>query len=246
MNSGKLSIGLAGAFGGVIAVLGDLIQKQDASAVLVFASTLNRILQLAIATWGWALVLVALAVALCVIFEPDSKPRAFYIGASILALLMTAVPFKLPEPPPKSASATVANLVYPIQLVSDQQPGESSTTPIAAVHIQIRLPIEARAKVPFPMYLTFYDPANDKKWREEDYALLLTRSSGVFTAALTYHFDPAPDSLYLRVEAAPLQTIELQARKRIDGSSVSYLFDGAPSYSEAPAWQKNLFGVHTF
>jgi hypothetical protein len=252
MHWEKVAIGAAGGFGGVVAVLGDLIQKQDASAALIFASTLNRIFQLGIATWAWALVLVILAVLLCLVFEPDTKPRAFYVGASILTLLMTAVPFKMPEAAPKPSAVNIGAALQnsPFKLAeyvaADERPGQRSTSPTAKVHIQIRLPKEARASVPFPIYLTFYDPEGDTKWRVEDYAIQNSQISGLYTADLIYHFEPSPESLRLRIEAPPLRTVEIEAKKAFDDPFVVYRFDASPLYSTAPAWQKNLFGVQKF
>jgi hypothetical protein len=252
MDWGKVGIGVAGAFGGVIAVLADLIQKQDASAVLIFAATLNRTFQLEIATWGWAFVLIILAIALCVVFEPDTKPRAFYIGASILTLLMTAVPFKIPDSAPRPSAANVGPLLSeaPFQLAAyvaaEEQSSRPSTSSIVKVNIQIRLPKEARAKVPFPIYFTFYDKQTDAKWRVDNYVTVQSQITGLYTTELQYQVESAPESLQVRIEASPLQTVELEAKKGFDKPYVVYRFDAAPQYSTASGWQKILLSVPKF
>lgn len=101
----------SGMVGGFLAVLADVAQKDDASAVLNLASGIAK-LHIRCEPIVVALLLILLAGALCLIFEAANKKAAFYIGASILTVIMTVVPVRrapsieaLPEKTPDSGPA---------------------------------------------------------------------------------------------------------------------------------------------
>lgn len=85
----QLALGGSSAVGAGAAVLADLTQKNEASALLKIGEVCG-------ATWLAALVVVVLAVAVCFIFECHTPRRAFYTGASVLTILMATVPYKVP------------------------------------------------------------------------------------------------------------------------------------------------------
>jgi len=85
----QLALGGSSAVGASAAVLADLTQKNEASALLKIGDVVG-------ATWLAALVVVVLAVAVCFIFECPTPRRAFYTGASVLTILMATVPYKVP------------------------------------------------------------------------------------------------------------------------------------------------------
>lgn len=89
----KICLGLSAATGGLLAVLADIMQKQDASAVEQLKSALGAVLQIRTYPWVIGLLLIALSVALSFIFSADSNKKSFYVGASILAIMMTTVPY---------------------------------------------------------------------------------------------------------------------------------------------------------
>lgn len=86
-------LGASAAVGGLLAVCSDIMQKQDASAVEQLTSGLGLV-GLRVEGWLVALVLIGLAVALSFIFSAPSNPKALGVGASILAVMLTAVPYK--------------------------------------------------------------------------------------------------------------------------------------------------------
>lgn len=86
----RIFLGLSAATGGVVAVLADLMQKGEASAVENLASVLRIPQHLGAA----AILLVALSVALSFIYGAESNQKAFTTGAGILALLVTLTPNK--------------------------------------------------------------------------------------------------------------------------------------------------------
>jgi hypothetical protein len=89
----KICLGLSAAIGGLLAVLADIMQKQDASAVEQLKSALGAVLQVRTYPGVVGLLLIALSVALSFIFSADSNKKSFYVGASILAIMMTSVPY---------------------------------------------------------------------------------------------------------------------------------------------------------
>jgi hypothetical protein len=102
----RVCLGLSAATGGLLAVLADIMQKQDASAVEQLKAALGAVLQVRTYPWVIGLLLIALSVALSFIFSADSNKKSFYVGASILAIMMTTVPYD--AKPGLSTGAAVA------------------------------------------------------------------------------------------------------------------------------------------
>lgn len=112
-NKQVICLALSAATGGFLAVLSDMVQKEDASAVIQIKSALGNLLGLHTYPALVGVVLIGLSVALCFIFSADSNKKAFYIGASILAILMTAVPYSTPPGFNSSASSASGGGVVP-------------------------------------------------------------------------------------------------------------------------------------
>lgn len=101
-----VGIGLSGLIGALIAVLADLTQNSEASALRIIRDRLDQYLALS-ATTEWALptvpamvmlLLVFLGVALCFVFEVRNKRAGLYVGASIISLIATLVPYQPANP----------------------------------------------------------------------------------------------------------------------------------------------------
>jgi len=156
----KIYIGLSGAFGGVLAILADLIQKEQASAVVKVDEALRTTLMLSISPLIVALFLVGFSVALCFVFSVDSSKSAFYRGASILTVLMTLVPYKVPlsipttpeQAQPPVQSSFLDHVFVPA--VYAQAPAVAQ----AKFRIDVRLTTSNGKKVPSAIY-TLIDPA---------------------------------------------------------------------------------------
>lgn len=91
------SIATAGAVGGVLAIAADIMQKENASAVGKLTESFSVVLHKSVPPLLIMLLLMAVSVALCFIFEARSTKRALYTGASILSIIMTLVPYKTPD-----------------------------------------------------------------------------------------------------------------------------------------------------
>jgi hypothetical protein len=93
----RFYLGAAAFVGGLVAMLADLIQKDLASATLKMANTFNENLGIPYSTFVAICLVLLIAVALCFIFEIHTTKHAFYTGASVLAILMTVVPYNVPR-----------------------------------------------------------------------------------------------------------------------------------------------------
>jgi len=101
----KALLALSTGIGALVAVLADVVQKEQASAVATIANSISRTLRIDFdAIWA-VILIVAVAASLSIVFEPQTKQRAFYLGTSVLAMLLTVVPYELP---PGFASGTSA------------------------------------------------------------------------------------------------------------------------------------------
>lgn len=97
MNSGRIPLILSAMIGGVACTLADLLQKSEASAVLLIGRKLEEVFTGV--QWSNVIAIglvLSLAIAVSLIFESDTKKGSFYLGASVLAILMTMTPYKLP------------------------------------------------------------------------------------------------------------------------------------------------------
>src|SRR4051794_3645390 len=141
----SLCLGLSAATGGLLAVLSDIAQKQEASAVEHLKSALTGVLGVRTYPVVVVVMLIALAVALSFIFSAESNTKAFYIGARILAIMMTAVPYNAPPslsavPLAKSAAAPVRlgwwnRLMIPGQVYAQSAPANDRSYPVD-VHLK--------------------------------------------------------------------------------------------------------------
>lgn len=141
----SMCLGLSAATGGLLAVLSDIAQKQDASAVEHLQSALTGVLGVRTYPAVVAVVLIALAVALSFIFSADSNKKAFYIGASILTIMMTAVPYTAPpslSSSPTAKGSTVPStmgwwdrIMIPAQVYAQSASSSYASYPVA-VHLQ--------------------------------------------------------------------------------------------------------------
>jgi hypothetical protein len=158
---------LSGLVGAFVAILGDITQKDTASAVVKIATTVNSTLQVSVPTLGWVAVLVLLGVALSAIFEPTSKKMAFFIGASVIALIMTATPYKpLPTSPPEAPAGDGSMIPFALPVVPAGY-GALTFPAQAAATLQLTIALSAPAQgEPGPVTLSVYDTGSGNKWQQ--------------------------------------------------------------------------------
>jgi hypothetical protein len=139
----RVSLILSAAIGGIFCTLADLLQKAEASAVLLIGRKLDEIFS----GVYWANVIaisvvVALAVAVAIIFESDTKKSAFYLGASVLALLMTMTPYEV-SPGFKTAPNSVE-----VDLSIDTQDGKPAKGALVTLRDASGKQILSRSRLP--------------------------------------------------------------------------------------------------
>jgi hypothetical protein len=151
----QLALGGSSAVGASAAVLADLTQKNEASALLKIGDVVG-------ATWLAALVVVVLAVAVCFIFECPTPRRAFYTGASVLTILMATVPYKIPPSintnPDKVATAAPRQTGW--LLGPSMAYAQARTAAASPVALRVNLTTEDGRPVSRAL-LTLRDPESD-------------------------------------------------------------------------------------
>jgi Carboxypeptidase regulatory-like domain len=151
----QLALGGSSAVGASVAVLADLTQKNEASAMLKIAEVVGP-------PWLAALVVVVLAVAVCFIFECATPRRAFYTGASVLTILMATVPYKVP--PSINTNPTKEAAVAPRQTSGLLGPSaayaQTRTAAVPPVALRVNLTTADGQPVSRAM-LTLRDPESD-------------------------------------------------------------------------------------
>ncbi|MBW2741783.1 MAG: hypothetical protein JRE64_23715 [Deltaproteobacteria bacterium] len=92
----KLKLALSAFIGGFFCLLADLAQKSEASSIRKIGLGIGDIVGASYANGRIIAVVLVLICALVLyfIFDPDTKPKAFYLGASVLALMMTFTPYE--------------------------------------------------------------------------------------------------------------------------------------------------------
>ena len=109
MNS--LMIAISGAIGGILCIIADLAQKSEASAIITIGRNLNLILNLPYANIITFIVITGIGVGLCFIFDVKTKQKAFYMGASVLAIMMTLVPYNAPPNLKSTPNSVKVNVI---------------------------------------------------------------------------------------------------------------------------------------
>jgi hypothetical protein len=157
----QVFIGASGAFGGMLAALADLIQKEQASAVLKINEILRTTLQIPTRPIAIVALLVAFGIALCFVFGADSNKKAFYTGASILSIMMALVPYKIPPSisvsPNQSPSGTLQDDSWLERYVMPGVVFAQSTQPSQSRSIHVHLFSSDRKPITTAVY-TLVDP----------------------------------------------------------------------------------------
>ncbi len=204
MNWTKICLGLSAAVGGFVAVLSDVLQKNQASAVDKIDYSLQTTLSVSSHPVLVMSILIGLAVALCFIFGAESNKRAFYIGASIPSILMTLVPYELPKSlPPAPVPAT--------GLVPAPGPQHGTLLGPWKVFAQSEQPEAARARVEVHVRTQDNRPID-----ETVFTLIDQRTQKIFGRSkvrggdFAFYVPTRPIGSYLlRVEVVGYQTMQL-------------------------------------
>jgi hypothetical protein len=152
------------AIGATISVTADILQKDDASALLKVAATANKHLTHDWPTIWFFLALIMAGVLLCFVFQPDTRKTAFTTGAGVIAVLMTAVPPNkaLPLPSQSLIPTSILNNsvgVHRFVLIADERTqGPRGAAPLGAISVSIRVQLEQNEKSSKPVARLLFEP----------------------------------------------------------------------------------------
>ncbi len=122
-------LGLCAVFGGLLAALADLVQKEHASAVLKISSVVNTYLGLPLPRWGALLFVVIAAGLVSLIYGADTMQKSFVRGLGVLSVVMTAVPYS--TPPTQVSVVGAENRGALLELVVGTAMAQSGAAPAA-------------------------------------------------------------------------------------------------------------------
>lgn len=156
-----LTVYICAAIGGTIAAIADLVQKEQASAVLKMTSISARHLNLAMPPLYVFVIVVFLGVLLCFVFQPKNRKAGFAVGAGVIASIMTVTPYQPLQTgqPPRSPAATQENtMLRPHGSGLRLATSDFSRFRLAATPVNIAaVPVRNDLAVPVEVLISFYD-----------------------------------------------------------------------------------------
>ena len=256
---------VAGAAGVASALTADFVQKGEASAIFVLNALFNQHLNLTLEPLLMALGLMLAGAVTVFIFEPRNKRSAYYMGASVLAVLWAGMPSDgSPGVAPEILNEASA-LKSPVSLgcqVSDgpQIIKASFAGPCGAIDSEFgdlvhrtsagdRLPIHLQVLVPYgsqtvPRISTrIYDSVSGRKWDLSSVGVARRTSSGYLVSYKTYidggrRSSDLQAKLYVRVEAEGFAIA--QANETVSHRSTGIAVPISLKRSETPLWLLRL------
>lgn len=230
----RCTTGSCAFVGASLAVLADIVQKGEVSAVVKISTATNKFLDLSLPTLGWATVLVAFGVALSYVFDANTKKKAFYLGASIIAIVMTATPYTTPDTPEIVNAETGTRIVPAAYLL--HVAGEASGD-----HMTLRLVLTADAgDEPAAILISIHDVAADKTYQRKEY-IAADESK---TIQIGLEKSPAPRRIMIRVESDRYQFVTAERIAPAGAGSVDIRLDLKPAKS--PVWYRRLTTPYKF
>lgn len=221
--------------GASLAVLADIVQKGDVSAVVKISTVANTTLGVPLPTIGWAAVLIAFGVALSFVFDADTKKMAFYLGASIIAIVMTATPYTTPEAPeivsaqPQARIAPASYLVY----------AQNAPAPEDRLTLQLVLRADAGGE-PSPVLISIHDEGTNRTFqRKEQIAPGESKSIGIALART-----PTARKIQVRVEGERYKFATAERTVAANAASLELTVQLKPAKS--PLWYRRLATPYQF
>jgi hypothetical protein len=163
-----LGVAFSSAIGAFVAILSDLVQKKDASALLALSNVMRDYFWRGFTPFAGMCLLLAISVIIAFIFKADTAQRAFVRGLAIVSLIMLGTPYNPPHtllqaPPGRLATGgTAFEAIPPGSYFSASSRGfaqSSPAPPLLPVHVQLdtnnRRPVS-------DLTITLYDPSTLK------------------------------------------------------------------------------------
>lgn len=155
-----MTVYLCAAIGGTITAIADIVQKEQASAVLKMTSVSARHLDLAVPPLYVFAIVVVLGVLLCFVFQPNNRRAGFAVGAGVIASIMTVTPYQplksgLPTAPDSSQEDSFNQPTNKtIQLASSDFGGLMLAMDIVDLAI---VPVKNDLAIPVEVKVSFFD-----------------------------------------------------------------------------------------
>ncbi len=156
-----LTVYICAAIGGTIAAIADLVQKEQASAVLKMTSISARHLDLPVPPLYVFAIVVFLGVLLCFVFQPSNRRAGFAVGAGVIASIMTVTPYQPKQsgqPPPAEEGLEGGYYMLPgsrsIQLAASDA---GQLRLVMALVDMAAIPVKNDLAVPVEVKVSFYD-----------------------------------------------------------------------------------------
>jgi len=161
-----LTIYACAAIGGMIAAIADLVQKEQASAVLKMTTVSARHLNLAVPPLYIFLIVVGLGVLLCFVFQPNNRKAGFAVGAGVIASIMTVTPYQ-PLPTGQPSDANGETYLLPGQ--PGLQLASSSFGPVYLVGgltDMASIPVTNDLAIPVEVRVSFHDRNSQRTFQQ--------------------------------------------------------------------------------
>lgn len=260
-----LAVLLAGAAGVASALTADFVQKGDASAIFVMNALFNQHLNLTLEPLLMAMGLMLAGAVSVFIFEPRNKRSAYYMGASVLAVLWASMPSDGSQGVAPEILNEASALDSPVNFgcASESGPqiiqaaysgpcnmaGNGFSDLVQTVRGGDRLPVHLQVLVPntgraVPRISTrLYDSVTGRKWDLSSVGVARRTSSGYLVSYKTYidsgrRSSDTQANLYVRVEAEGFDIA--QARESISHRSTGVAVPISLKPSDTPLWLLRL------
>lgn len=157
------------AFGGFLAAVADVIQKEEASAVIKITQVSAEHMDITLKPIWVLLGLVTCASFLCLVFQPGDRRAAFGVGLSVVAVVMTVTPYEEESSGavPKISSSQDTEVKQTFLMVISSQPVSSDFSKDGDIifHLINRGTSSAKTEV------RVFNATSGKKFRQRKIAL---------------------------------------------------------------------------
>ncbi len=243
-----MAVAIAAAVGGVIAVLADLVQKEEASAIVQLTTVVNQFNEgFAVPVGGMGLLLVVLAVGMNFVLQPRNRLAGFYTGASIITVVMTGVPYDRPPPIEVIENLAGGEVAEPAAYQTYPLGIRKPVYPVQEVQQDGRIPVIVKVSglaqdwgPDAVLSGKLHDKVSGRTWELNQSAAKQSQQGG--RIVFTYRFyvdanervDGAYAYLYVRVEVPGYAIGKAKQEVRQLGQMVELNIDLQPS--ELPIW----------
>lgn len=160
-----VTIYVCAAIGGMMAAIADIVQKEQASAVMKLTTVSARHLELPIPPLYIFAIVVFLAVLLCFVFQPGSRRAGFAVGAGVIASIMTVTPYRPLQTgqPAESDAVTYLAPGSDIQLATSDMGNLVLAMSLTDVAV---FPVKNDLAVPVEVKMSFFDRNGQKTFAQ--------------------------------------------------------------------------------